>query len=355
MKAILSLLGGLGIVAGACMPAMAQTVPLLKQLDKFTVRGGPGLGPSETATLPFTYSPPKDAPVWPGKGMTQHPFLYGGEGYNVLSLVKDGKVVWNYGTGPGNEIDDCWMLSNGNIVFTRMQYAEEIRPNKSVVWHYDAPPGTEIHSLQPVGLGKVLIVQNTLPAPLMMMINVRTKKVEWQHALETLSTTDQKTVHAQVRNVRMTAQGTFLVPYLELNKVVEYDKDWKEILSIPSKEPWAALRVPSGNILVAGNGAGWVREFDRSGAIVWEVTKNQLPGITLRGVQGLSRLANGNTIISSNAPADAKSDPTAVQMVEVTPDYKVVWVLQDWLHLGPASWIQLLDEPGIPEKGEVLR
>jgi hypothetical protein len=28
---------------------------------------------------------------------------------------------------------------------------------------------------------------------------------------------------------------------------------------------------------------------------------------------------------------------------------KVVWVLQDWKDLGPASAVQILDDPGIPE------
>jgi hypothetical protein len=35
--------------------------------------------------------------------------------------------------------------------------------------------------------------------------------------------------------------------------------------------------------------------------------------------------------------------------VEVTPDKKVVWVLEDWKTLGPATAIQVLDDPGIPE------
>jgi hypothetical protein len=34
----------------------------------------------------------------------------------------------------------------------------------------------------------------------------------------------------------------------------------------------------------------------------------------------------------------------------VTRDKKVVWVLQDWEHLGPATAVQILDDPGIPEK-----
>jgi hypothetical protein len=35
--------------------------------------------------------------------------------------------------------------------------------------------------------------------------------------------------------------------------------------------------------------------------------------------------------------------------VEVTRDKKVVWVLQDWTHFGPATAVQILDDPGIPE------
>jgi hypothetical protein len=36
-------------------------------------------------------------------------------------------------------------------------------------------------------------------------------------------------------------------------------------------------------------------------------------------------------------------------MVEVTPDKKVVWVLQDWKDAGSVSAVQVLDDPGIPE------
>jgi hypothetical protein len=36
-------------------------------------------------------------------------------------------------------------------------------------------------------------------------------------------------------------------------------------------------------------------------------------------------------------------------MVEVTRAKKVVWVLQDWTDFGPASAVQILDDPGIPE------
>ena len=76
-------------------------------------------------------------PGLPGKGLAQHPMLYIGENCNKMFLVNKGKVIWTYSTGGGPEYDDVWMLSNGNILFTRMQYIAEITPDKKVVWRYD--------------------------------------------------------------------------------------------------------------------------------------------------------------------------------------------------------------------------
>ncbi len=45
----------------------------------------------------------------------------------------------------------------------------------------------------------------------------------------------------------------------------------------------------------------------------------------------------------------ARIFPNPYQLVEVTPDKKVVWVLWDWVDLGPATAVQILDDPGIPE------
>jgi hypothetical protein len=41
--------------------------------------------------------------------------------------------------------------------------------------------------------------------------------------------------------------------------------------------------------------------------------------------------------------------PKVPQPVEVTPDKKVVWVLQDWKDPGDATAGQILDDPGVPE------
>jgi hypothetical protein len=137
----------------------AKPSPLISQLGRFSAPGVPDLGPAETAVAPRTWDKPIPSGL-PGNGIAQHPMLYVGEGYNKIFVVNNGKIVWTYSTGSGWEYDDVWMLSNGNILFSRMQYVAEVTPEKKVVWRYDAPPGTEVHTCQPIGRDKVMFVLN---------------------------------------------------------------------------------------------------------------------------------------------------------------------------------------------------
>jgi hypothetical protein len=304
-----------------------------------------------------TVAAAQPAPL-PGKGLAQHPFLYCGEWQNrsiseqVIYVVRDGKIVWSYTNPLKGELGDCTMLSNGNIVFSRQFGASEITPGKKIVWNYDGPTGAEIHTAYPVGQDRVLVMQNGNPAKL-MLIQKATGKVEKELVLKTR---DATSVHGQFRHIRMTRAGTFLVAHMDLGKVVEYSADGKEIWSVAAPSAWAAVRLKNGNTLISGNEKGYVREVNPKGEIVWEIGKNDLPGIPLYTVQEVDRLANGNTLIDNWAGSLAMEEwPKAVQLIEVTPGKKVVWALRDWTTLGPASSTQLLDEPGVAENGDLQR
>jgi len=321
-----------------------DSTPLLKLLPRFTAPNVPAIGPGETEVPPLKPGKPTP-PDLPGDGLAQHPMLYIGEGYNKILLVDGGKIAWTYSTGPGWEYDDVWMLSNGNVLFSRMQYVAEVTPDKRVVWRYDAPPGTEIHTCQPIGLNKVLFIQNGLP-PRLMVVNIKTNGVEVNHVLPAPSLTDQKTVHAQFRRVRYTAQGTYLVPFLEMGKVVEYDRKFHEIWSYDVRSPWAAIRLRNGNTLITDEHDVTTMEVTPDKKIVWQVTPADLPEqYRYENSQSATRLANGDTILCSRGGHDQ-----GPQLVEITPDKKVVWVLQDWVDLGPATAVQVLDDPGFPER-----
>jgi hypothetical protein len=320
-------------------PKSTPATPCMDALYRFNAPNVPRLGPAETEVSPtrLMTNPPPTPGNLPGKGLAQHPMLYAGEGYNKMFVINNGKIIWTYSTGKGNEYDDIWMLSNGNILFSRMQYVAEVTPEKKVVWRYDAATNTEIHCCQPIGLDKVLFIANGLPF---------------------LQPPDPKTVHPQFRRVRYTAQGTYLCPFLNMHKVIEYDKDFKEVWSFGEDDlpagtkfsPWAAIRLKNGNTLITNESGKSQLEVSPDKKIVWSLVPDDLPEeYRYANTQTCTRLANGNTIVCSRGGAGKP------QLVEVTPDEKVVWVLEDYANLGPATAVQILDDPGIPENpGESL-
>jgi hypothetical protein len=339
--------GAPGTMASAATPCMAV-------LGRFTAADVPAMSTNEVEAPIGKWTNAVAPDNLPGKGLAQHPMLCVGENYDKMFLVNDGKVVWTYQTGNRAtpfEYDDVWMLSNGNILFTRMQYLEEITPDKKVVWRYDCsvPAGTnhtEVHTCQPIGLDKVMFVLNGLP-PRLMVVNTKTGVTEVNHELPYNQSPDPKNIHGQFRRARYTAQGTYLVSYLSLSNVVEYDKDFNKIWSYPVRSPWAALRLKSGNTLITDEHDSLTREVNPKGETVWEFKSSELPEAYqfASAPQSCTRLANGNTIFCSRGTTSGKGP----QMVEITPDKKVVWVLQDWKDLGDATAVQILDDPGIPE------
>jgi hypothetical protein len=318
------------------------------------------------AAMLFMASSLKADDVLPGKALDQHPFLYCGE-WNFIHpeqtmyLVRNGRIEWSYsipldvvvnGKPDKEEYSDCTRLSNGNIVFSRRFGAGEVTPGKKIIWNYDAEPGTEVHSVQPIGKSRVLLMQNGSPAKL-LLINIKTGKIEKQLILPT----GGSHVHGQFRRVRMTRAGTYLAAHMDMKKVIEYDAAGKPIWSVEAPHVWAAIRLKNGNTLISGDQAAFVREVNPKGDTVWEVTKDELPGFPLSDIQDVQRLANGNTVLCNWIAGDNNSAdwPKSVQIIEVTPAKKVVWALRQWdnPNLGPASSIQLLDEPGTPEKGDL--
>jgi hypothetical protein len=293
----------------------------------------------------------------PGKGLAQHPFLYCGTSDTrkpgeTIYIVRGGTVTWSYTLPDEQELGDCWMLSNGHIVFSRKTGASEITLDKKIVWNYEAPQGTEIHTAQPIGLDRVLIMQNGDPARA-MVIEKSNGRVRQQLVLQTRRPDNPR---GQFRHIRLTNAGTFLVAHMDLDRVAEYDTSGTEIWSVAAPAARAAVRLTNGNTLISGNQHGYVREVNKNGELVWEINKNDLPGITLHTVHAVSRLANGNTLINNSPGTRPQGEwRSVVQLVEVTPAKRVVWALRDWETLGPASSTQLLDETGVAERGQLQR
>ena len=213
----------------------------------------------------------------------------------------------------------------------------------------DAAKGGEIHVVQPLGLDRAFVVENGTPAKL-RIVNKKTGAIEVEHVLPPSVTGTG--VHGQFRRARVTDRGTYLVCLLQMGRVVEYDKDFNEIWSYAIPSPWAAVRLKNGNTLITDERDQLAREVNAKGETVWEFKLSELPPeLGFSGSQSCVRLANGNTVFCSRA--DNGKRP---QLVEITSDKKVVWALKDWKDLGPATAIQVLEDPGLPEKpGDLQR
>ena len=312
----------------------------------------------------FAQSLIKDSKL-PGNGIKQHPFLYVGE-WDVrnpkaqsMFLVRDGKVVWQYSipqrtaTGRIQEFDDATLLSNGNIVYACMSGAGIITPEKNIIWQYICPEGTETHSCQPIGKDSVLMVLNGFPGKV-LLFNTATNTLLKEIIIPTTSTS----THGQFRHIRITKNKTIMVGLFAEKKVVEFTLDGKAVWSVDAPSAWSAIRLHNGNTLISGDAQSYTREVNMKGETVWEFTQADAP-FKLYNNQTASRLANGNTVICNWCAGNPKTEEWkgTVQVFEVTPDKKVVWALSSWDNpdLGPATYIQLLDEPGNPDNGELQR
>jgi hypothetical protein len=311
-------------------------------------------------------------------GLDRHDALYCGEWQlttkpgDTIYLVRAGKVVWTHSlNSPGSdEFGDCTMMSNGHILFDlKNTGAQEIVPDLTtgkdgpIVWRYNQDSGSEVHSVQPIGLDKVLVMQNgnTAAHAKLMLINKTTAAVCTSSAacVETTWHPDYGTgTHLLARHVRMLANGNILLPYLGggnqlQGHVVEYDKDWKIVWDYDTKaDPWAAVRLPNGDTVVSTSAMFQEVNHDATPTVVWQMTRADFPSPGLNIGQGIMHLANGNLLLANwCGNVDQSKWSTYAQYWEVDPQKKIVWTVQSWQspNLGPGSSIQALDQPGLPE------
>ena len=345
---------------------MTDRTPCMKALERYRALDPHYKAPEEIKSKEPYWEMTEPDDTLPGGGMDRYSFLYVGEEDGRIMIVDQGRVLWSYDTGSEPELDDVWMLSNGNILFSHMYWCAEVTPEKERVFYYEFPKGEESHSLQPVGLDKVLMVVNA-PVPRVVIMDKATKEVVYSHDIPY---EPGHSTHTQFRRIRMTARGTFLICYLELGKVVEYDRDFRVLRQIISPRPWSAFELHNGNILVTDETELTVTEYafdeGKGPRIGWKLKASELParyaqttiydrpssgpdgpsGVDVEAVgwQSCVRLENGNTVLCSQG-----SMGRLPQFTEVTPQKEVVWALRNFRDLGPATSIQILSDPGIPE------
>jgi len=252
----------------------------------------------------------------------------------VFIISEEGKAIWEY---PATHCNDVWILPNGNILFNTGNGVKEVTRDKQVVFQYDSK--SEIYACQRLANGNTFIgecnsgklLEFTPDGKIVKLVRLLPDSVDGGHSF--------------MRNARRLENGNYLVAHYGLDVVREYDEQGKVVTEIPVKGgPHSVVRLPDGNTLVAcsdHNGEPKVVEFDPSGKVVWQVLKNDLPGIELKFMTGLQRLPNGNTIMTNWLGHNQFGK--APHAIEVTRDKKVVWTYNDNSFIQTMSSIQLID------------
>lgn len=263
----------------------------------------------------------------------------------VCIISEEGKLLWQYAA---EQCNDLWVLPNSNLLFNTGKGVKEVNSDKKVVFSYESK--SAIYACQRLSNGNTFIGEcNTGFLLEVSPAGHIVKKIK-------LLADSVDGGPAYMRNARKLENGHYLVAHYGLDKVCEYDSTGKLVLDIPIKGgPHSVIRLPRGNTLIAcsdHNGEPRVVEVDSFGTVVWQLTKNELPGIELKFMTGMEVLPNGNLVLTNWLGHNQLGK--APHAFEITRDKQVVWVYDDHSILKTMSNIQLLDSLGNPMKGTIL-
>ena len=265
-------------------------------------------------------------------------------GGQVCVVGADGAISWRMAA---KNPQDCWQLPSGNILFCHTGGALEADREQKVVWEYKAPPGTECHACQPLGDGKVLVVECGTS---------RLIEVDRSGAIakELKLTTTTKEVHNQFRGARKLGDGHYLVCFKGEHKVVELDGSGAVVREVPAPgDVHEVLALPARHLLITCGDGHRVVEVDGDGKTVWELTENDLPGDPLRLMAGCQLLPNGNLVLCNYLGHGFIGKQP--QVFEITRAKQVVWEFADHARFKTINQIQMLEVAGDVTKGEIAR
>ncbi len=282
----------------------------------------------------------------------------------VFIISSTGQVEWEY---PAPNCNDLWVLPNGNLLFNTGRGVKEVTREKKVVFEYHGSPvkqlvkqtdGTskeiespsEIYACQRLANGNTFVAECN--SGRLLEIAPDGRLVKDLHLLPP----GRDGGHAYIRNARCMVNGHYLVTHYFDQVVREYDSKGRVMKEIPARGgPHSAARLENGHTLVACGdlpGGSRIFEADSEGRTVWEVTADELPGISLKFMSGFQRLPNGHTVMSNWLGHGQFG--RAPHVIEITREKTVLWTYSDHQTLRTVSSIVVLDVPGNPFAGEII-
>ena len=227
------------------------------------------------------------------------------------------------------DIHDAQPLSNGNwLLQTTFTEVVEVDGKGKEVWKYKPAADTgkvEIHAFRRLENGLTMIAESGTSR----IVEVN-KEGAIVHSTPLKVSTPNP--HRDTRLVRITPDGTYVVAHEGEKCIREYDREGVVVWEYEvGSQLYSAIRLSNGNTLIGTGDGHRVIEVSKDKKIVWEVNESDLAGVKLAWITMVDRLTNGNTWI-----VNCHAGPNNPQILEVSPDKKVVWSFKDFERFGNA-------------------
>jgi len=278
----------------------------------------------------------------------------------IAMIDAEGETTWQREV---RAIHDLHHLANGNILYQdSFTHLIEVNPETDeTIWEYDAATTNrqgdervEVHAFQRLENGTTMIVES---GPARIIEVDADGNITHQIALHV----ENPDAHSDTRLARKLDNGHYLVCHERDGAVREYDAEgnvvWDYDIPLFDRERagghgldafgnqcFAALRLGNGNTLIATGNGHSVIEVTPDYEVVWHLAQDDLDGIQLAWVTTLQVLPNGNYVIGN-----CHAGPDNPQVIEVTRDKEIVWTFHDFNRFGDAlSNSQVIDEDAQP-------
>jgi len=261
----------------------------------------------------------------------------------VLIMDEKGKILWQH---KGENVSDCWMLTNGNILFSDNNVTLVDPNTDKVLFSYKSSikKGGGVFGCQPLKNGNILVGENSTGKILEISLD---GKVDFELQLPLYKPGS----HHNLRMVRKLENGNYLVCHSGNHLVREYTPEGKVTFEAKVNNiAFSAIRLDNGNTLVGQ--INHITEFDSKGKIVWQFASDDIQGLKINSVCGIHVQANGNLAVGVYS---AYKGGGQAGLFEITREKKIVWKYANPQSDKSMMSIQQLTPAGKPIPGKLLR
>jgi outer membrane protein assembly factor BamB len=213
----------------------------------------------------------------------------------VIKIKDDGTLLWDARNDNGHDVQ---LLANGHLLIVCGRTVQEIDADKKVVHEIGKPAVEAAESAQRLKNGNTVIADNGK----MRVVEVNDKdEIVWTFDVPN----NNKRPTPTMRQVRRLDNGNTLICASTEDEVLEVTPEKKVVWRYALPFPYLATRLANGNTLISsGSGYGskegyFLIEVDKDGKEVWKYGGADAPAEQkLNWPSGFVRLANGNTLIS---------------------------------------------------------